>query len=46
MFSVNITIPAKIMRKYGIREGMRVKFVESDAGILMIPIPKLEDLAV
>lgn len=23
---------------------MRVKFIESEAGILMIPIPKLEDL--
>jgi len=32
------------MRKYGIKKGMRVKFIESEAGILMIPIPKLEDL--
>ena len=39
-----VTIPAKIMRKYGIKEGMRVKFIESETGILMIPIPKLEDL--
>jgi len=39
-----VTIPAEIMRKYGIREGMRVKFVETEAGVLMIPIPKLEDL--
>jgi len=39
-----VTIPAKIMRKYGIEEGMRVKFIESETGILMIPIPKLENL--
>ena len=39
-----VTIPADIMRKYGIKEGMRVKFIETEAGILMIPVPKLEDL--
>jgi len=39
-----VTIPAKIMRKYGIREGMKVKFIETEAGALIIPIPKLEDL--
>jgi len=32
------------MRKYGIREGMKVKFIETEAGALIIPIPKLEDL--
>ncbi len=39
-----VTIPAKLARKYGIKEGMKIKFVETEAGILMIPIPKLEDL--
>jgi len=39
-----VTIPAKLMRKYGIREGMKVKFVERGDGILMVPIPDLEDL--
>ena len=39
-----VTIPAEIMRKYRIKEGMRVKFIETEAGILVIPIPKLEDL--
>jgi len=39
-----ITIPAKIMRKYNIREGMKVKFIEREDGILMVPIPNLEDL--
>lgn len=39
-----ITIPAKIMRKYNIKEGMRIKFVEREDGILMIPVPDFEDL--
>lgn len=39
-----VTIPVEIMRKYGIKEGMRLKFVETEAGILVIPIPRLEDL--
>lgn len=39
-----VTIPAKIMKKHGIKEGMRIKFIESETGILMIPIPRLEDL--
>jgi len=39
-----VTIPSKIRRKYNIKEGMKVKFVESETGVLMIPIPKLEDL--
>ena len=39
-----VTIPAEIMRKYGIKEGMKIKFVERREGILMIPIPSLEDL--
>lgn len=38
-----VTIPARIMRKYGIKEGMRVKFVEAETGVLLIPIPKLEE---
>ncbi|MGQ9760228.1 MAG: AbrB/MazE/SpoVT family DNA-binding domain-containing protein, partial [Candidatus Methanomethylicaceae archaeon] len=39
-----VTIPVEIMRKYGIKEGMRVKFIETEAGILVIPIPSLKDL--
>jgi len=39
-----VTIPAKIMKKYSIKEGMKIKFVEREDGILMIPIPNLEDL--
>ena len=39
-----VTIPVKMMRKYGVKEGMKVKFIEGKTGILMISIPKLEDL--
>lgn len=39
-----VTIPAEIMRKYGIKEGTRVKFIETENGIMMIPIPGLEGL--
>jgi len=39
-----VTIPVEVMRKYGIKEGMRVKFVETGSGILLVPIPKLKDL--
>ncbi|MGQ9543436.1 MAG: AbrB/MazE/SpoVT family DNA-binding domain-containing protein [Candidatus Bathyarchaeia archaeon] len=39
-----VTIPVEIMRKYRIKEGMRVKFIETEAGILVIPIPSLEGL--
>ncbi len=35
---------AEIMRKYGIKEGMRVKFVEAKAGPLMIPMLGLDEL--
>ena len=39
-----ITIPIKIVRKYGIKKGMRVKFIEGKNCIIMVPIPSLEDL--
>jgi bifunctional DNA-binding transcriptional regulator/antitoxin component of YhaV-PrlF toxin-antitoxin module len=39
-----VTIPAKLMRRYGIKGGMRVKFIETEVGLLMIPIPSFEDL--
>ncbi len=39
-----VTIPARIMKRYGIREGMRVEFVETEAGPLMIPIFDIDEL--
>mgnify|MGYP001107471237 FL=1 len=39
-----ITLPADMRRKYSIRKGSRVKLMEGEKGILVVPIPKLEDL--
>ena len=40
----SVNIPAKIRRKYGIKSGYGVSFVEAKGGILMVPIPPLMDL--
>jgi AbrB family looped-hinge helix DNA binding protein len=39
-----VTIPAEIRRKYGLKKGSRVKFIETDEGILLVPIIPLENL--
>lgn len=39
-----VTIPAEIRRKYGLRRGSRVKFVETEEGILLVPVTPLEEL--
>lgn len=39
-----VTIPAEIRKKYGLRKGSRVKFIETDEGILLVPVVPLEDL--
>jgi AbrB family looped-hinge helix DNA binding protein len=39
-----ITLPAEIRRKYSIKKGSRVKLIEEEKGILVVPIPKFEDL--
>jgi len=39
-----VNIPAKIRRKYGLKQGSRVIFVESEGQITMIPLPKISDL--
>ncbi len=40
-----VTIPIEQRRKYGIREGMKLLVSENPKGILLTPIPPLEDLA-
>ncbi len=40
-----VTIPVEQRRKYGIREGMKLLVSENPRGILLTPIPPLEDLA-
>lgn len=39
-----ITLPAGIRRKYSLRKGSKVRILEDEKGILIVPIPRLEDL--
>jgi len=39
-----ITIPADIRRKYAIKKGSKVRLIEQANGILIVPIPRFEDL--
>lgn len=39
-----VTIPARIMKKYGLRQGRRVRFVETDGGLLLVPVLSLREL--
>jgi len=39
-----VTIPAEIRRKYHLRKGSRVEFVETDEGVMIVPVVPLEDL--
>ena len=39
-----ITLPARIRKKYGLREGRKVRFVEVEGGLLLVPILSLKEL--
>ncbi len=39
-----VTIPAEIRKKYKLRRGSRIKFIETDQGVLLIPAIPLKDL--
>jgi len=40
-----VNIPAKIRKKYSIKEGMKIIFIENEKGRLeMIPVPPLSEL--
>ncbi len=39
-----INIPARIREKYGIREGMKVEFVETNDGPVLVPLKSLREL--
>jgi len=39
-----ITIPAEVRRKYRIKEGTKIEFIETDQGVLLIPVPQLDEL--
>ncbi len=40
-----VTIPVELRKKYGITEGMKVEVVDSPTGMLLRPVPNMEDLA-
>ncbi len=39
-----VTIPAKIMEKYGLRQGSKVEFAETEEGLLLFPVKTLKEL--
>ena len=39
-----VNIPAKIRRKYSIKEGAQVLFIESETGVKLIPLPPISEL--
>ena len=40
-----VTIPAELRKKYGIREGMKIEVLDAPTGLILRPIPRMEDLA-
>ncbi len=40
-----ITVPVSLRRKYGIEEGMKMIVQDSDLGIILKVLPRIEDLA-
>ncbi len=40
-----VTVPIELRRKYGIEEGMKLKVEDSEDGIILKVIPRIEDLA-
>jgi AbrB family looped-hinge helix DNA binding protein len=39
-----VTIPIPIRRKYGIGKGSKVRFVETDGGIQLVPLMSIKNL--
>jgi bifunctional DNA-binding transcriptional regulator/antitoxin component of YhaV-PrlF toxin-antitoxin module len=39
-----VTVPARIMKKYGLVQGQKVRFVEGDGSILLVPVANLSGL--
>jgi AbrB family looped-hinge helix DNA binding protein len=39
-----VTIPVKIRKKYNLRRGSKVKFLETEQGALLVPSPTFEEL--
>lgn len=39
-----LTIPSKIRKKYGLRFGGKIEFVETSEGIILVPLISLKEL--
>jgi AbrB family looped-hinge helix DNA binding protein len=39
-----VTIPARIRKKYSLRQGSKVEFVEIEEGIFLVPLKTLREL--
>lgn len=39
-----VTIPARIMERYGLTQGSKLEFVETEEGLLLIPVKTLKEL--
>ena len=39
-----VTVPIELRRKYGIKEGMKMIVEDSDSGIVLKVVPRIEDL--
>jgi AbrB family looped-hinge helix DNA binding protein len=39
-----VTIPSRIRKKYSLRQGSKVEFVEIDGGLLLVPLKSLREL--
>ncbi len=40
-----VTIPVEFRKKYGIREGMKVQVTDAQTGVLLRPVPDMNDWA-
>ena len=40
-----VTIPSAIRRKYGIKQGTKVQFVETDGAIVLVPVKTLSEMS-
>ncbi|MBI2183981.1 MAG: AbrB/MazE/SpoVT family DNA-binding domain-containing protein [Thaumarchaeota archaeon] len=39
-----VTVPSKIRKKYGLRQGSKVEFVEVEEGLFLVPLKTLREL--
>lgn len=39
-----VTIPVRIMEKYGLEQGSKLEFVETEEGLLLVPVRTLKEL--